>query len=239
MNIKEDLTCKYCNEIYTEPVTLNCCGDNICRRHMKILFSIGNKKRFLCPFCNEQNLNQNFRVNKTIQYLLDIEAHKFTIDPKYEQVLNNFRAVVRNLETILNEPENYIYEKINEVKRQVDLDREKAKTEIDKLADGFIQQLETHEKQFKAEYKANIDMKHLISLSEASKKQLKEYESCLNLLSNKTEQRDQQTKQSEISIKNLKSKIEQLKQQLFINMTIKYNPTQNSFNKLFNLLFVN
>ena len=235
MDIERNLTCKYCNKVYNEPITLPC-GESLCRQHINELLSIDDANTFYCPFCNEQNLNKNFKVSKTIQYLLDMEAHKITIDPKYTRIFTDFKTEIGNLEIILNDPENYIYEEINEVKRQVDLDREKAKAEIDKLADDYIQQLETHEKQFKAQYKTNVDMNNLISLAEASKKQLNEYESCLNLLSNKTEQRDQQTKQSEITINNLKWKIEELKRQLFSNFAIKYNPMKNSLSELFGKL---
>ena len=236
MNMKENLTCKYCYQIYNEPITLTCCGDCLCKEHINDLLSIDDANTFSCPFCNKQNLNQNFRVSKIIQTLLDIEAHKFTIEPQYERVFNDFKTEIRNLETILNEPENFIYEEIHELKRQVDLDREKAKAEIDILADDFIQQLETHEKQFKAECKSKVDMKDFISLVEASKHQLTEYESCLNFLSNKTEERDQKTKQSEITIINLQSKIEELRCQVFSNMTIKYNPMKNSLSEQFGKL---
>ena len=237
MNIKEKLICKYCYQVYNEPITLQC-GHSLCKQHIQDLLSIDDTNTFLCPFCNEQIPNQNFKVNETIQGLLDIEAHKFTIDPKYERVFTNFKTKIRNLEKKLNEPENFIYEEIHELKRQIDLDREKAKAEIDKLADDYIQQLEKFEKQFKTEYKTNVNIKHFISLVEASKKQLKEYESCLNFLSNKTEQKDQQTKQSEISTNNLKSEIEELKRQMFSNMTIKYNPMKNSLNEFFGKLII-
>ena len=197
MNIKEKLTCKYCNQVYNEPITLPC-GHSLCKQHIQDLLSIDDIDTFFWPFCNEQISNQTFKVNETIQGLLDIEAHKFTIDPKCTRVFTDFKTEIRNLETILNEPENFIYEEINKLKRQVDLDREKAKADIDQLVDDLIEQLETFEKQFKAEYKTNIDINHFISLAEASKKQFAEFESCLNLLPNITEERDQQTKQSEI-----------------------------------------
>ena len=41
----------------------------------------------------------------------------------------------------------------SELNRQVDLDREKLKNEIDDLSDDLIKQLESCEKKFKAEYK--------------------------------------------------------------------------------------
>jgi hypothetical protein len=52
------------------------------------------------------------------------------------------------LAVLLKDPENFIYEEINELKRKVDLDREKSKKEIDELANDLIQQLESYETTF-------------------------------------------------------------------------------------------
>ena len=188
---------------------------------------------------NQTNSNKNIVVSKTIQYLLDMEAHKITIDPKHEKVFNDFKTEIRNLEAILNEPENFIYEKINKLNRQVDLDREKTKAEIDILADGLIQQLETFEKQFKAEYKTKVDLTYFNSLSKTSKKQLAEYEKFLCFLSTKPEERDKQSRQSEITINNLKSKIIGLKAQLFSNISITYIPMEEKIQDLYGKLIIN
>ena len=233
MNIKENLTCKYCNKVYNEPITLTCCGESMCKQHINELLSIDDSNTFLCPFCDNQNSNQNFIASKIIQNLLDMEAHKFAIDPKYERVLNNFKKEILNFETILNEPENFIYEEFNELKRQVDLDREKSKNEIDRLADGLIEQLEAFEKQFKTEYKTKVDMKHFSSLMEASKQQLAEYEKFLYLLSTKAEERDKQRKQSEIVINNLIPEINELKRNLFSNKLITYKPMEKKIQDLY------
>ena len=87
MNIKEELTCKYCNEIYSNPIMLSCCGENICKQHIDelILLSSPNTNKFTCPLCNEENANQNFCVNKLIERLLEKELHKLQIDTKYKE----------------------------------------------------------------------------------------------------------------------------------------------------------
>ena len=233
MNIKQNLTCKCCNKVYNDPITLTCCGESMCKQHINEFLSNDDTNTFLCPFCNKQNSNQNLLASKLIQNFLDMEAHKFKIDPKYTRVFTDFKTEIRNLETILNEPENFLYEEIHELKRQVDLDREKVKSEIDKLADDLIEQLETFEKQFKTEYKTNIDMKHYTSLAETSRQQLKEYEKYLNLLSSNSEERDKQSKQSEITINNLKSQIVELKKSLLSNKLITYEPMETKIQDLY------
>ena len=168
MNIGKKLTCKYCNKVYNEPITLPC-GDSICKQHVHDLLAIDDTNTFLCPFCNERNSNQNLRVNKTIQELLDAEVHKFELDPKYERILSSFKTEIRNLEVILNDPESVIYDEIKELKRQVDLNREELKSQIDKLANDVIQKLESFEAEFKSKYKEKVDLEHYKGLIETSK----------------------------------------------------------------------
>ena len=239
MNIKENLTCKCCNKVLYEPIALTCCGESMCKQHINELLSIDDSNTFSCPFCDKQNPNQNIEVSKTIQYLIDIEAHKFTIDPKYERVLNNFKTEIRNLERILNEPESFIKEKINQLKVQVDLDREKTKSEIDRLADDMIKQLEAFDKQFIEEYNDSyVDLKYFISIFVTSNQQLADYEKFLSLLSTKAEERVKKRKESENLITNLQSNIEELKENLFSNISITYKPVKNKIQDLYGKLII-
>jgi hypothetical protein len=137
----------------------------------------------MCPLCNKENLNQKFCVNKLIEDLLENDLSNLEVDSKFKIIYDNLKAEIGNLEKILKDPENVIYEEIKELKRRVDLDKEQLKSHIDTLANGLIQQLESYESRFKAEYKANVDFDYYNDLVESSKKQLAEYENCLNLFS--------------------------------------------------------
>ena len=238
MNIQEELTCKCCNKIYQNPILLTCCGENICKHHIDDLISNKSTSKFACPLCMQENSNQNFHVNKIFVKLLNKELHKFELDPKYEAVLNSLKSEIGNLEAILKDPENQIYAEINELKLQVDLDREKMKSEIDILSDGLIKQLESFEKRFKTEFSTNIDQKNYKGLVEASKKQLIEYEQSLALFSVKKEDRDEKCNQSECLINHLQPKIRELKQFLFSNVSLSYKPMQNSIKDFFGKLII-
>ena len=109
MNIKVELTCKFCNEIYKAPITLTC-GDSVCKHHLEELVPTNWSKFFCCPICNEENSNQDFKINKILEQLIKKELHQFKINPIYEEVLKNLKTEIVNLEAIFKEPENYIYE---------------------------------------------------------------------------------------------------------------------------------
>ena len=238
MNIKEKLTCKCCNEIYNNPVTL-ACGDTVCRHHIEEQISSYSLSRtFLCPLCNRENLNQNLDVNKVIQSLLEIELHEYQINPVYKTVLKNLNKEIENLESILKDPENCIFEEIGELKRQVDLDRERLKTDIDSFANDFINRLESHEARFKNEYKANVDLEHYKALVESSKKQLAEYEQSLSMFSTKKEERYAKRIESEKIIDKLQPEIKELKDKLISNLSINYKPVEIKIEDFFGSLTI-
>ena len=237
MTIKKELTCQYCNQIYKQPITLPC-GDSICKHHIEELISNNSINKFNCPLCNKENLNQELNPNKILEKLIKIELHEFKINPIYETVLNNLKTEIGNLEAIVKDPENYIYEEISELKRQVDLDREKIKSEIDDLADDIIEKLESYEQRFKAEFKSNIDLDHYNNLLESSKKQLAEYERCLSLFSLENQERDEKRIESEEIINQLELEIKEFKHKLCSNLSITYEPIEYELEDLFGALII-
>lgn len=230
MNIREELTCKYCYQIYKNLITL-ACGCNICKHHIDALITNDSSNEFPCLLCNRVNAKQNFSVNKLIEGLVGNELHKLEVNSEHKSVLNRLQTEIAGLENILNDPENVIYEEISELKRQVDLDRERMKLEIDVLADELIEQLEAHEARFKAAIKT-LDLSHFKDLVDSSKKQLAEYEKCLNLFSANKEERARQTKESEEVISQLELKIKKIKEKL-LNSSITYKPKKYRREDLF------
>ena len=226
MNIKEELTCKHCNEIYRNPIILNCCGKSICKHHVDELIANKTSNTFSCSLCNQENSNENFIIHELMVKLIKRELHEFKLDSKCEIIFKKLKLEIQNLDAILKDPENLIYEEISELKRQVDFDREKLKLHIDKLSDDIIQQLETYEQMFKSEYKSNIDLKHYNELVESSKEQLRQYEEFLNSFSSTKEQQDEKNNQNEMLTAKLRFKIKEATNKLFSCVSIKYKSTE-------------
>ena len=238
MNIKNELTCKHCNQIYNDPITLNCCGELICKHHIEEAISKNSSNKFLCPLCDEENTNQRLNINRIIQKLVENELHKFEIDSEHKLILSNFKKEMAKLEALIGDPANVIYEKIGDLKLKVDLEREEKKNEIDKLADGLIQQLETFENNFKAGCRTNIDLEHYNGLVKLSRKQLGEYEKCLELFSSKKEERDEKSRQAEKLVNKLRLEIKEAETKLFANRSITYKPSGIASRDLFGKLLI-
>ncbi len=81
-----------------------------------------------------------------MQNALDIELNKFKPSQVYENCkreLNDAKDNVAKIEALENDPEYYIYEYFEEVKRQVDLRREEIKSRVDDCSDEMIRSIES------------------------------------------------------------------------------------------------
>jgi hypothetical protein len=208
----------------------------MCKEHFQNLISNNSSNIFICPLCNQENKHFKIKVNNLIQSLLESELHEFELDPKYERILNNLRKEIGNLEAILKDPEYIIYEEILELKLQVDLEREKLKSEIDDLADDLINQLDSYRKRFMGEYQSNIQIYY--DLVESSKKQLNEFETCLKFFSTKNNEKEEKYNECEKLMKIVEPSIKEAKNKLLSNISITFKSMDNQVKDLFGKLII-
>jgi len=232
MNIKEDFTCKHCNETFVDPVFLNCCGENICKKH------IDESSAFECPLCQSNIQNQKIQINKVLKNLMEREILNLKIDPKYETIIKTLNDKIKQIEILHNDPENFIYNKFNELKRLVDLDRENAKVEIDKEADEIIQKLDSYEKEFKRECKSVVNLEYYGILIYNMRVDLNDYEKFFKSLKSTDDERENKSEEIEEMIIVLESEIKEFENKLMKNKTIEYDPMQTKISDIFGKLTV-
>ena len=232
MNIKDDFTCKHCKKTFLDPVFLTCCGENICKKHIdKLLLQTTNVS---CMFCEKVLPKQEFHINKVLKNLIDRELHTLTIDQKYQDVLEQLKKKISQIENIHDDPENAIYTKISELKRHVDLDRENAKIKIDKSADEIIKKLDSYETDLKAGCKSISDSEYNEKLVASMKIKLAEYESVLRSLGKTYQDRENKSKEIQHASFILETEIQEYESKLFKNKTLEYAPMSDTtvFGKL-------
>jgi WD40 repeat protein len=244
MNIEEDITCSCCHAIYKDPVILNCCGNVICKEHIDaVLASLKQtSEKAVCPLCDSEVPSQTFQIIKPLKILIEKrELHKLKIDPKFETTLKNLKDKIKLMEKFENDPDNVIYESISELKRQVDLDREQLKEEIDKQANEIIKKLESLEIEFKRESKTKVNLKEVFDddFKKSLNNQLREYEKTLNSIAKTNEERENKRLEIEESLEILESKLNEFEKRLFSNKTIKYEPFTKNIDDMFGKLVVN
>ena len=238
MNIKDELTCKQCKNIYNEPIFLYCCSDNICKEHLSSELSNSSLKKITCPFCSTDIDKHGLNVNKLIQKLVENELHNFKTDPKFKDLISDFRNEIQQVKKILNDPENFVYDKLSEIKRQVDLDRENCKTKIDDLANGVIEKLETFEKMFKNGGRMKINSIHFNDLINESEKQLEQNERFINLFSTDNSEREEKSIEVKKMIQNLELERNKLETEIFYDKSFKYKESSENVEDYFGKLIV-
>lgn len=237
MNIRDEFTCKYCNEIFDDPVSLNCCGENVCKAHIDHLFAQETKNGFSCPLCSLEMPRQKFQINKVLNNLLKREIDQVNINPAYEKIYTRFREKISIIENMQTDPENTIYNKLSELKMQIDSDRESTKSEIDKLADEMIQKIDSYHKEFKDECKSDEFLIYS-SLVKSMKAQLSEYETCLKSLKSTEDDRKRETNEIEEALHVLELMVKDFECRLFKNNAITYESLLGSLSYQFGRLHV-
>jgi len=232
MNLIKELTCNYCKNIYEDPVILDCCQENICKKDFeKILANHEN-----CPNINCQANPKTCVVNRILKKLIETyELNKVTINSEHENVLREFREKIDKIEKINNDPENLIYEKFSVLKSKVDLDRENAKVYIDKLADDTLNCLNKYEKQFKQKCKSKIE--NCNDLIIGMRKEQHDYQNFISSLGNKNEDKDKRKEEIKAKIGKLDSEIQKYESELFENTTIEYMEMEKTSELKFKEIF--
>lgn len=115
--IKNMLDCDQCHKLIVEPV-FTACGYSVCKSHVDRL-----EKSSERGFCNQEHVI-TFVPNRRLQALLNIQLNTLKLTPVYDEcksVIEEAQKNVTEIEVMNKDPENYIYEYFEGIKRQVDL----------------------------------------------------------------------------------------------------------------------
>ena len=145
--VKHFLDCDHCNNLLVDPVTI-VCGYNVCKKHLdELVENSSEARKFRCLVCPKQHTipEEGFVVNGRFQKQLDMELNKFIPSQAFEdckQIINDARDYVSKIEALEKDPEFYIYEYFEDIKRKVDLRREEIKLRVDSCSDEMIRSIE-------------------------------------------------------------------------------------------------
>ena len=148
------------------------CGNTVCNSHLRDCIG---KKIFKCQCCNKQHLvpEESCFISEIIQSQLQLKLNSIH-NPVYDECKKEVEEAYEILDKIKNvekDPENYIYNYFENIKRQVDLRREVLKDEIKNYSDSLIQSLNDKQNCYIKIYKDNEKSAPVI---EISKKDLNE-----------------------------------------------------------------
>ena len=162
---KSQLTCSYCSRIFKDPIQLPC-DDSICHEHLSER-NVVKENRIKCKKCNEEFVvkGKQFRSNDDLRKLLersesylskDESSLKKLLEDSMRKSFQFYDEFIQN-KSIL---ESNVYDHFQEMRFQVDEQREELKKKIDDIALAMIDKLKKSEAMFlenlKKKFQANF-----------------------------------------------------------------------------------
>ena len=225
------LSCQLCNQFLKgTPITLSCCDATICSEHVQYRTVKVNESKSIQVFecelcqCSHNMKNKRFVVNKSVEKMLKLKFGQIYLGEVYENAnkeILNLESSLKKISDMVQDPKNFIFEHVSELRRQVDIRREKIKEKIDNICVKMIQKLDD----FQKDCYDNIPDK---TLQESNRDLINEVQSKLDewnannkhllLHSNDTARKEIELKSIELD-KKLHERIKEMESKLLLDKT--------------------
>ena len=113
------LICEYCQEVLDSPIILPC-GDRICQKHLSGQESI---KCFICSMVHQVD-EASFPVDKILQKLIVLNIKCGQSHVKAKSAFERHQVLLFELENLIKDPFNYLYEYITSIRNTVCIEKE-------------------------------------------------------------------------------------------------------------------
>ena len=157
---KSQLTCSYCSRIYKDPIDLPC-GDSICLEHLsdKDVLKVN---RIKCKKCSEEFgvKSNDFKSNEDLKKLIEDQAHlsegEINLKQELEVSVRKFFLLYDDFIQNKNKIESDVFVHFQEMRFQVDEQREELKNKIDEIALELIDKIKKCEESLSKNLKENF-----------------------------------------------------------------------------------
>ena len=224
MIVKTDFVCLICSRIFKNPISFPC-GFTICSGHL-------NDKEVLktntirCEACNvNYNVKEtNFRTNRNIENMLSrlfhLSVEEISLKQQIEQKIAEFYQLYDELREKNSLLERVVTDHFVELRRNIDIRREEAKSRIDAL---YLEMIDLT-KQTEAQYMGHLKKQDKKALSRSENDSLEE----------EGEKLDEMFRDPNLCIENVKAiktkhekEIGELKDKLWIHLVISKDLSTN------------
>ena len=151
------MTCSYCSRIFKEPIDLPG-GDSICRQHL-FEGDIVKVNRIKCKKCNGEFgvKNNEFYSNKTLKNFIEGQSYlsedEMSLKKKFEESIGKFCEFYDQIVFNKNKIESDIFDQFQEIRFEIDEQREELKKIIDYIALAMIDESKRSENVYLKELK--------------------------------------------------------------------------------------
>jgi uncharacterized coiled-coil protein SlyX len=210
--LKSMLTCTFCSRILNDPIELPC-NHSICREHL-IEDSVRKQDKIKCVECNEE-----FRVKETVfqschllKQLLDnkcyLNEEEKSLKRKMEESIRNVHKMCDELEFNKISLDSDCHNHFQEIRRQIDLHREKLIEKIDNIYMEIINRTKECERSF-----MNSLNEKLLKQAQSVEDKLKELETTFRNPNILLETLNEMLQKQEKTLEGIKLKVNKVNQQ--------------------------
>jgi hypothetical protein len=172
--LKSTLTCSYCSKLFKDPIELPC-SHNLCKGHLTEK-SVVQHNKIKCGDCKKDfKVNENvFKTNNFVNKLLDDHIYfsdeEISLKKKIQDSIRTFFQVYEEFCLNKTNRDLDVHNHFQEIRRNIDLHREKLKEKID---DIYMEMIEKTKK-FEATYLKSLEDKLEASLKSFETKSLEQ-----------------------------------------------------------------
>ena len=239
---KSQLTCSYCSRIFKDPILLPC-HDSICHEHLKEE-AVLKANRIKCNKCNEEFVvkNNEFKPNEVYTKVLEKQSHlsgdEISLKRKLRESIRLFYEFYDALAQNRLQLESDVYNHFQELRFQIDEQREELKNRIDEIALEMIGKIKKHEEKYLKELKEKLLETQSFEESISFETKLNELEDTFrnpNLLIQSIQEMQQKQEESLNVIQSKLNEMTIVKDNLIA--TNSFKPNSTSFNQNETTLF--
>ena len=218
---KSSLTCSYCSKIFKDPIELPC-EDFICQEHLTDRI-VKKQNKIVCVNCKncfevkDNDFNTSHLLSKLLDEKVYLNDEEIVLKQKIENSIKVFFQIYEEFVLNKNKLDLASHEHFSEIRRQIDIQREKLKDKIDEIALEMIDQT----KKFETSYMKILNEKLETSLNSIDTKtldeQLKEMEEKFrepNLLIESIHEMQHKQEKKVSTIRSKLNEMEKMKDQL-------------------------
>ena len=157
---KSVLTCSYCSRIFKDPIQLPC-GDSICLEHLSDR-NVCKENKIECKKCSEEFgvKSNDFKSNEDLKKLIEDQTHlsegEINLKQELEVSVRKFFLLYDEFAQNKNKIESDVFDHFQEMRFQVDEQREELKNKIDEIALELIDKIKKCEESLSKNLKENF-----------------------------------------------------------------------------------
>lgn len=224
--ILKEVTCIKCNKLFDKPVVLPC-GHSTCQSHTR-----EDDDKVVCIQCGRTHNRSEFILNVPLMNLITAQIASIDFGSEHREAKKQCEQLEDELarqESMLNDVNYLIHEKINELRNRVHVKQEELKLAIDQSVEKLLGELSEYENECKKNTKEKRFEEQLNDLKEFNTTTKSFHQSCESILNGLKYDEDMIVsvkKTIDVHLSAMRDRFGKLENELMFNQKLEQNASK-------------